>query len=40
MAEKRNYDMDIEQVSILIFQVRWKQFVIDLLDVKEIIQAG
>ncbi|MFX0028117.1 MAG: chemotaxis protein CheW [Candidatus Hermodarchaeota archaeon] len=28
------------QVSILIFQVGWEQFVIDLLEVKEIIQAG
>ncbi|MFX0082324.1 MAG: chemotaxis protein CheW [Candidatus Hodarchaeota archaeon] len=30
----------INQVSILIFQIGWEQFVIDLLDVKEIIQAG
>jgi purine-binding chemotaxis protein CheW len=30
----------LNQVSILIFQVGWEQFVIDLLDVKEIIQAG
>ena len=28
------------QVSILIFQIGWEQFVIDLVDVKEIIQAG
>ena len=28
------------QVSIIIFQVGWEQFVIDLLDVKEIITAG
>lgn len=40
MAQKRNYDEDIEQVSILTFQVGWEQFVVDLLDVKEIIQAG
>ncbi len=40
MAQKRNYDEDIEQVSILTFQVGWEQFIIDLLDVKEIIQAG
>ena len=40
MAQKRTYDEDIEQVSILTFQVGWEQFVIDLLDVKEIIQAG
>lgn len=30
----------LNQVSILIFQIGWEQFVIDLLDVKEIIQAG
>ncbi|KKL74712.1 hypothetical protein LCGC14_2062140 [marine sediment metagenome] len=40
MAQKRNYDDDVEQISILTFQVGWEQFVIDLLDVKEIIQAG
>jgi purine-binding chemotaxis protein CheW len=28
------------QISILIFQIGWEQFVIDLIDVKEIIQAG
>ena len=31
---------DGNQVSIIIFQVGWEQFVIDLLDVKEIITAG
>lgn len=30
---------DINQVSILIFQIGWEQFVVDLLEVKEIIQA-
>lgn len=28
------------QVSIITFQIGWEQFVIDLLDIKEIIQAG
>lgn len=40
MAQRREYDIDAEQVSILTFQIGWEQFVIDLLDVKEIIQAG
>ncbi|MHA2005782.1 MAG: chemotaxis protein CheW [Promethearchaeota archaeon] len=31
---------DQDQISILTFQVGWEQFIIDLLDVKEIIQAG
>lgn len=31
---------DKDQISILIFRVGWEEFVIDLLDVKEIIQAG
>ncbi|MFX1376237.1 MAG: chemotaxis protein CheW [Promethearchaeota archaeon] len=31
---------DRNQVSILIFQIGWEQFVINLLEVKEIIQAG
>ena len=35
MAQK-----EIDQISILTFQVGWEEFVIDLLDVKEIIQAG
>ncbi len=29
-----------EQVSVIIFEVAWEQFAIELLDVKEIIQAG
>ncbi|KKN44814.1 hypothetical protein LCGC14_0689220 [marine sediment metagenome] len=33
-------DSNGNQVSIIIFQVGWEQFVIDLLDVKEIITAG
>ena len=40
MAQRQDYDQDVEQVSILTFQIGWEQFVIDLLDVKEIIQAG
>jgi len=40
MALRQSYDQDVEQVSILTFQIGWEQFVIDLLDVKEIIQAG
>ncbi|MBA7539457.1 Chemotaxis protein CheW [subsurface metagenome] len=39
MIQDQEYK-DINQVSILIFQIGWEQFVIDLLDVKEIIQAG
>ncbi|MHA2037478.1 MAG: chemotaxis protein CheW [Promethearchaeota archaeon] len=31
---------EIDQISVLTFQVGWEEFVIDLLDVKEIIQAG
>ncbi|MFX1573923.1 MAG: chemotaxis protein CheW [Promethearchaeota archaeon] len=31
---------DRNQISIIIFQIGWEQFVIDLVDVKEIIQAG
>ena len=31
---------EIDQISILTFQIGWEEFVIDLLDVKEIIQAG
>ena len=40
MAQIREYDQEVEQVSILTFEIGWEQFVIDLLDVKEIIQAG
>ncbi len=29
-----------EQISLIIFKVGWEEFVIDLLDVKEIIQTG
>ncbi|MFW9873837.1 MAG: chemotaxis protein CheW [Candidatus Thorarchaeota archaeon] len=39
MIQDQEYK-DRNQVSILIFQIGWEQFVIDLLDVKEIIQAG
>jgi len=35
MAQK-----EIDQISILTFRIGWEEFVIDLLDVKEIIQAG
>ncbi|MFX1454260.1 MAG: chemotaxis protein CheW [Promethearchaeota archaeon] len=35
MAQKK-----IDQISILTFKIGWEEFVIDLLDVKEIIQAG
>lgn len=40
MAQIREYDQEVEQVSILTFEIGWEQFVIDLLDVKEIITAG
>ncbi|MFW9939967.1 MAG: chemotaxis protein CheW [Candidatus Thorarchaeota archaeon] len=39
MIQDQKYK-DTNQVSVLIFQIGWEQFVIDLLDVKEIIQAG
>lgn len=39
MIQDQEYK-NINQVSILIFQIGWEQFVIDLVDVKEIIQAG
>ncbi|MFW9772791.1 MAG: chemotaxis protein CheW [Candidatus Heimdallarchaeota archaeon] len=39
MIQDKEYK-DLNQVSIITFQVGWEQFVIDLLDVKEIIQAG
>ena len=35
MAQK-----EIDQISILTFKIGWEEFIIDLLDVKEIIQAG
>jgi len=35
MAQK-----EIDQISILTFRIGWEEFIIDLLDVKEIIQAG
>lgn len=40
MAQKSEYKEEVDQISILTFQIGWEQFVIDLLDVKEIIQAG
>ena len=39
MIQDQEYK-DVNQVSILIFQIGWEQFVINLIDVKEIIQAG
>ena len=39
MIQDQEYEKNT-QVSIITFQVGWEQFVIDLLDVKEIIQAG
>jgi purine-binding chemotaxis protein CheW len=39
MIQDQEYK-NINQVSILIFQIGWEEFVIDLIDVKEIIQAG
>jgi len=39
MIQDQEYK-NIDQVSILIFQIGWEQFVINLIDVKEIIQAG
>jgi purine-binding chemotaxis protein CheW len=37
---KKMSQKEIDQISVLTFQVGWEEFVIDLLDVKEIIQAG
>jgi len=39
MAQKQIYE-DKNQISILSFQIGWEEFVIDLFEVKEIIQAG
>lgn len=39
MTQKQVFEDD-SQISILSFQVGWEEFVIDLFDVKEIIQAG
>ncbi|MFX0003314.1 MAG: chemotaxis protein CheW [Candidatus Hodarchaeota archaeon] len=39
MAQKQEYEK-IDQISILSFKIGWEEFVIDLFDVKEIIQAG
>lgn len=34
------YEASLDQISIIVFEVGWEQFAIDLLDVKEIIQSG
>ena len=39
MTQEMRYD-DGEQISVIIFEVGQEEFVIDLLDVKEIIQTG
>jgi purine-binding chemotaxis protein CheW len=39
MTQKQEYE-DMDQISILSFKIGWEEFVIDLFDVKEIIQAG
>jgi len=39
MVQKQEYE-NMDQISILSFQIGWEEFVIDLFDVKEIIQAG
>ena len=39
MVQKQVYE-DMDQISILSFKIGWEEFVIDLFDVKEIIQAG
>ena len=39
MSYKQEYEGK-DQVSILSFQVGWEEFVVDLYDVKEILQAG
>jgi purine-binding chemotaxis protein CheW len=39
MQKKMFRDKD-QQISIIIFEVGWEEFAIDLLDVKEIIQTG
>lgn len=37
---RQEYEKVEEQISVIIFEVGWEQFTIELLDVKEIIQAG
>lgn len=39
MIEETQY-VEGDQISIIIFEIGWEQFCIDLLDVKEIIQGG
>lgn len=39
MVQKQEYE-DMDQISILSFKIGWEEFVIDLFNVKEIIQAG
>ncbi len=39
MVQKQEYE-EMDQISILSFKIGWEEFVIDLFDVKEIIQAG
>ena len=39
MVQKQEYE-NMDQISVLSFKVGWEEFVIDLFDVKEIIQAG
>jgi len=36
MVQKQEYE-NMDQISILSFQIGWEEFVIDLFDVKEII---
>jgi len=37
---RQEYETIKEKISVIIFEVGWEQFSIELLDVKEIIQAG
>ncbi len=37
---RQEYEKVEEKISVIIFEVGWEQFTIELLDVKEIIQAG
>ncbi|TXT67581.1 MAG: Chemotaxis protein CheW [Promethearchaeota archaeon] len=37
---QRNIFRERDQISIIVFEVGWEQFAIELLDIKEIIQSG
>ncbi|MBD3194739.1 MAG: chemotaxis protein CheW [Candidatus Lokiarchaeota archaeon] len=40
MMQNEEYYSEMDQISVIIFQVGWEEFSIDLLDVKEIIKTG